>query len=113
MDADEVLEHMKACSPATLAELLRAREWPWKQQVLNRMTEPRRAKVLEQLRRSESPVLAPAVLIALCERLWLELDRLRSDRGNAAAPTSGAADAREEQTKAIPMALRRLIKWMR
>lgn len=66
--ADDVARCLDACAPTTVAQLLRAADWPWKQHVLDRMRDTRRIKILDSMRR-DLPPLSPMVLNALCERL--------------------------------------------
>ena len=65
---DEVLRALEHCAPATVAVLLRAAEWPWKGEVVNRMSHTLREKVLAEADAQRAP-LAPAVLRVLCECL--------------------------------------------
>src|SRR5262245_26717617 len=42
LNAYDVAHCLQECSPATAAQLLRMRDWPWKAQVLGLIPEPRR-----------------------------------------------------------------------
>jgi hypothetical protein len=64
----DVARALKLCSPATMAALLGLAEWPWKDEVLERAGELRRAE-LQRYLRGDAPALSPAVAEALCERL--------------------------------------------
>ncbi len=82
LSAEDVVQCLRACAPATVAQLLRADEWPWRQQALDRTSEPRRTEVRRHMR-AESAVLAPGVLTALCERLCREVALLHTNRPRA------------------------------
>jgi hypothetical protein len=102
LEADVVAKCLESCAPVTVAQLLRARDWPWKTQVLELMAESRRAAVHEWLR-NRSVELAPAAVKALCERLSSYAARLSSQAERASV-------ARRSQ---IPGGLRRWLAWIR
>lgn len=70
----DVARALQACAPVTVAALLRISEWPWKQEVLDRSSEVRRADVQRQMH-DDAPALSPAVAEALCERLCHEVSQ--------------------------------------
>jgi hypothetical protein len=107
LDAATVLNCLKTCSPATVTQLLRAEAWPWKQAVLDGMSEPRRSEVL-QLMRGEAPTLSPAALNALCERLCSQAAQLSTGRTAAAQPQAQL----QEERGLIARSLRRFKRWM-
>jgi hypothetical protein len=65
---DEVLRGLENCAPATVAVLLRAAEWPWKSEVVSRMSHTLREKVMAG-GDAQRVLLSPAVLRVLCECL--------------------------------------------
>jgi hypothetical protein len=91
LSANHVVERLRDCSSTTTARLLCAAQWPWKSQVLERMSGLRRLEVEQHLGR-EHPKLAPGVLAALCEQLC------RSSRRPSSSNLSGLFG--------------RLIRWM-
>lgn len=67
----DVARALADCAPATIATLLRIAEWPWKQAMLERCAELRRAEIHQHLR-NERPAPSPALAEALCARLCRE-----------------------------------------
>lgn len=115
LNADDVARCLQACSHATAAQLLRAGNWPWKAQVLGLIPEPRRARVLDNVRR-ESPTLPPAVLSLLCERLLQQAAQLKTIRSQpaASAPIRGCVAAwRPGRHSTLRARFRRFIRWTR
>jgi hypothetical protein len=108
LSAEGVARAFKSCAPVTAAELLRAGEWPWTQQVLNQLSELRRTEVLRHMR-DAAPALAPAALNCLCERLCREAGR--QEAGNTADAKPDGPHLRRSGT--IKARLRRLTAWMR
>lgn len=104
LEPDIVERCLQRCAIATVACLLRAADWPWKAQVLDRMPESRRFAVLMCLR-DEATSPSPAVLRTLCARLCAQAEQLSA---NAPAPTRVAA-----LLARIRKHLRRPIEWMR
>lgn len=94
----DVVRALNTCAAVTAGHLLRARQWPWQQDVLDRSSELRRAELLRHIR-SDYPALAPAVLTLLCERVCLEVERASAEQQPANHPT-------------VPAHVR-LKKWMR
>lgn len=68
LSPDIVVDALRGCAPVAIAHFVRARDWPWKSQVLARFSEPTRGAVADALRR-DLPALPPAVVRRLCERL--------------------------------------------
>lgn len=115
LGGDEVARCLQACSPVTIAQLLRAGNWSWKAQVLGLIPEPRRTRVLDHVRR-ESPALAPAVLALLYERVLqqsAQLKTLRSQPGAASAARRRAAEGRPASRSGFGARFGRLIRWTR
>ena len=111
--AADVLRCLERCAPATVAQLLRAGGWPWKQQVIDLMSEPRRTDVLGHLRRESAP-LSPAFLEGLCERLCAEAVRSSNDHGAASVPhTRGSFSVRGPHASGTGQRLRRWLRWIR
>jgi hypothetical protein len=81
--ASDIVSVLKQCATVTAANLLQARAWSWKQEVLSRLSELRRAEVLRLLRSGQAR-LPPAVLNALCKRVCREIDKLH--QRSVAAP---------------------------
>ena len=108
LNADDVARALQSCSTSTVAQLLRAQTWSWKAQLLGLIPEPRRARVLEGLRR-ESPGVAPAVLELLCERVLQEAARLKTIRSQPAATRATVVAPRSS----VGARLRRFIRWTR
>jgi len=92
--ADAVAQALQSCAPATVARLLRAAAWPWKDAVLAQGAASRRDAIVARMH-DDTPALAPAVLACLCERLCAE-----------AARQAG-------QLPKLPHGWRRLIAWTR
>lgn len=84
-DVERALEH---CSPATAAHVLRAADWPWKADVLSRMADSRRSRVLERLRTGAAP-LAPAVMQTLIEQLCLHAAQRVDVHSKTGTPSVG------------------------
>ena len=103
LTAEDVARCLDACAPTTVAQLLRAAEWPWKEQVLDRMRDTRRTKILDNLRR-DLPPLSPMVLHALCERLCSDA---------LVAPVQPRLFEAPVVRPVVKDRLRRLIRWMR
>lgn len=97
MSAEEVASRLHILSPVMVAKLLRSREWPWEQRVLDRLSDIRRAEV--QYLRRDTPGLAPAVLTALCERLCAQTPLPHVGRTDAGAAASNS--------------FKRFIRWIR
>lgn len=113
MSAEDIVQAIKACAPVTVAQLLRAEAWPWKEQALASLPDLRRAEVLRHLS-SESPPWAPAVLNAMCERLCLETARRCSKSSSTHESTHRLSSAkRQPATRSIAGELRRWFGWMR
>jgi hypothetical protein len=115
LSGDEVARCLQTCSPATIAQLLRAGNWSWKAQVVGLIPEPRRTHVLDHVRR-ESPALAPAVLVLLFERVLQQAARLttlRPQPGSGAAVRCRAAGWRSESRAGVRARFMRLIRWTR
>jgi hypothetical protein len=75
LSAADVATGLKSCSAVTAAQLLRADDWPWRQAALDQMTELRRAEIARRMRDDTAP-LPPAILNALSERLYSEVQQL-------------------------------------
>jgi hypothetical protein len=115
LNAEDVVRCLQPCEPATVAALFRARNWPWREQALGIMSESRRTAVLASMRRTEPPMLAPAVLAFLHERLCLQAARSENGSPAEAAPgRSFAASARQPAARSQVRAhLGRLMAWIR
>lgn len=100
LSAVEVERSLQSCAAVTAAAVLRASEWPWKQGVLDRMSDLRRAEVMRHLR-GAGPLLSPAVLAALCARLC---DGNGAERADVVPPVSRPS---------VVSRLRRIMKWTR
>jgi Mg/Co/Ni transporter MgtE len=96
---EDVAVALGSCAPMTVALLLRAVEWHWKAQVLERLPRTVRTHVFECLR-TECPQLAPAVLQVLCKRLCDEVTR--QTRQHSAGRLAGPG---------VMARIRRLIGW--
>ena len=108
LSAEEVVLALESCAPATASQLLSAGEWAWKASVLDRMSEPSRAAVLECLRK-DPPSLAPAALQALCARLCTEAAQLPSPFEGLRAETRRIRGPAERA--GVGARLRRLVGW--
>ena len=71
LEAADVARAMKRCSAATMAALLGVADWHWKNEVLERAGELRRAE-LQRYLRGDTPAPSAAVAEALCGRLCRE-----------------------------------------
>lgn len=115
LNAEDVARCFQSCAAVTVAQLLRARTWPWREKVLDLMPEGRRAEVLEHTRRSEFPSLAPAALAFLYELLCLHT--AHGAEGHSQPSGSPAlrleTSARPAVGRQIRAHLERLIGWMR
>jgi hypothetical protein len=74
LTADAIADALGGCAAITIAQFMRAREWPWKAHALARLPEPLRGSVSECLQR-ELPMLPPAAVRRLCERLCERIER--------------------------------------
>jgi hypothetical protein len=98
-----VVQAVSECAPVTVAALLGIADWPWKDELLARCPELRRAEVKQHLR-GGAPALPPAAAEALCERLCQAFDSLEQDRMQVPAEREPGADSRR---------LRRILSWTR
>jgi hypothetical protein len=113
MVAADIVHGLKPCAAVTVAHLLRAEEWPWKQQALACIPEPRRTEVLRHLHQA-SASLAPAVLTALCERLCKEVALLNAECARTLGPPASAENSiRRARPGGIRQSLGRLLQWIR
>ena len=70
LQADDVLRAFDGCTPQTVALLLRSADWPWEDEIIHRLPEPFRTRVLrESAAASARPPAAPGVLEVLCKCL--------------------------------------------
>jgi hypothetical protein len=90
LDAAVVVTCLERCSPMTVAQLLRAHDWPWKNAVFRSMYQPRRQQVLQCLQ-CAGPALAPGVLQSLCRQLCRQAVALSGSGENAGVSASGLA----------------------
>jgi hypothetical protein len=74
LGAETIIVAVEDLAPVTIAQLVRAREWPWKAQVLALLPEPVCTAVGQALLQ-ELPALPPAAVHRLCERLWDRVER--------------------------------------
>jgi len=74
LDVESVLRALETSAPSTLGHLLRSYDWPWKEEVLERLPEPRRSRAFATGQAQLRP-LAPAALTFLCTRLCSEAER--------------------------------------
>jgi hypothetical protein len=68
LQPEQVLRSIESCTASTVALLLRGAQWPWKDEVIHRMSDALRSQVL-QGSNAEYARPAPAVLRVLCECL--------------------------------------------
>jgi hypothetical protein len=78
LSADEVAHALSACAPTTVALIFRARAWPWRMDVLDRIPNAHREFVIQHLSH-EPGAPAPAVTRALCERLCTQAAQVRQE----------------------------------
>jgi hypothetical protein len=72
--AEAIVDVFGGSAPITIAQFMRSRDWSWKAQALARFSEPTRGAVAECLRR-DLPVLPPAAVRRLCERVCERVER--------------------------------------
>jgi len=65
LNPQQIARLLETCDALTVAQLLRARSWPWEAQVLESMASARKSEVLSM--RSELVPLGPSAQRALCD----------------------------------------------
>jgi hypothetical protein len=103
-----VVQAVSACAPVIVAALLRIAEWSWKDELLVRCSELRRAEVKQHLR-SDAPALPPAVAEALCERLCQAANGL--ERSESQAEIDSGTLPRARSKASTNHRLRRILSW--
>jgi hypothetical protein len=107
-----VARAVSVCAPVTVAALLRIAEWPWRDELLARCPELRRAEVKQHLRGGAAS-LPPAVAEGLCERLCQAAAGLEADRVPSPAGHESAADYPARGGARTNHRLRRMLSWTR
>jgi hypothetical protein len=121
LGADAVLQALRRCSTSTAANLICAREWPWKEKVLEIGADQLLIAVAECARAKSDP-LPPAVLESLCECLCRDAGRTHDRAVAADGAFSGFERIRAEAVPSrrgawpasrtgIGARLRRLVGW--
>jgi len=105
-----VAQAVSACAPVTVAALLRIAEWPWKDELLARCSELRRAEVKQHLR-SDAPALPPAVSEALCDRLCQAASDLARNGVQSQEEIDSGAIPRARSKGSTNHRLRRILSW--
>src|SRR5882724_1723151 len=88
LGADAVLQALRRCSTGTAAQLICARDWPWKARVLESVADQLLIAVAECARMELGP-LPPAVLESLCECLCRDAGRTHDQAVAAEGVFSG------------------------
>jgi hypothetical protein len=114
LSAEQVASRVANCTPATIAHLLHAAEWPWKAQLLGLLSDARRVEVQARLRRSTT-TLAPAALEVLYERVCLDPVAAPGRRlpERASVKTAGGASATGAEPPRSSTRLKRFLSWIR
>lgn len=91
--ATEIATALQSCAALTIAVLLEARDWTWKQNVLSLIPEPRKAEAGRCMQRGV-PKLGVAALNFLIARLHAEAIRLRATSASAVPVAARASSKR-------------------
>jgi len=114
LNPQQIADLLESCDALTVAQLLRARSWPWEAQVLEALPATRRSEVLSMS--SELASLGPAAQSALCECFEQRMSQPRPGVGYPDCAGAAALTVNPFESgvwSVVRAGFRRVMSWIR